>query len=289
MILELWCRANNAVKRGDPLALRRSSGRETMTPAARGASMTIASHALTPMLRKLRLWRHLTAREEEALLNLPHHVISTDRLQTLVNDGDVVSHAWLILSGFCVRFKIVGDGGRQILSIHMMGDLLDLQNAILGVADHGIQTLTKCEMARIPLAAIKTLTDVEPNIKDTLWFDTLVDGSIHREWVANVGRRSGKTRVAHLLCEFALKLEAVHPGDQLKYELPMTQEQLADATGLTSVHVNRVLQALAADGLIQRVTSKSILIGDWKKLATAGDFNRSYLHLDAAVRRAGTS
>lgn len=251
--------------------------------------MTIASHALTPMLRKLRLWGHLNAREEEALLDLPHHIVTTDRLQTLVTDGDVVSHAWLILSGFCVRFKIVGDGGRQILSIHMVGDLLDLQNAILGVADHGIQTLTRCEMARIPLAAIKTLTDVEPNIKDILWFDTLVDGSIHREWVANVGRRSGKTRVAHLLCEFALKLEAVHPGDPLKYELPMTQEQLADATGLTSVHVNRVLQALAADGLIQRVTAKSILIGDWKRLAAAGDFNRNYLHLDAAARRARTS
>ena len=249
--------------------------------------MTIASDTLVPMLRKLRLWTRLDGAEEQALLDLPHQRVTIDRNRTLVTDGDTISHCWLILSGFCVRYKIVGDGGRQILSIHMIGDLVDLQNALLGVADHGIQTLTKCEMARIPIQAIRQLTSAQPKIKDALWYDTLVDGSIHREWVANVGRRTGRTRIAHLLCEFALKLEAIHPGDQLAYELPMTQEQLADATGMTSVHVNRVLQSLAKEGLIERVTSKSVLIGDWKKLAAAGDFDRGYLHLDAATRRSG--
>ena len=249
--------------------------------------MTTESDILTPMLRKLRLWERLDQAEEQALLDLPHQVVTVERNRTLVTDGDVVSHCWLILSGFCVRYKIVGDGGRQILSIHMVGDLVDLQNALLGVADHGIQTLTDCEMARIPIEAIRQLTSTQPRIKDALWYDTLVDGSIHREWVANVGRRSGRTRVAHLLCEFALKLEAIQPGDRLNYELPMTQDQLADATGMTSVHVNRILQSLAKDGLIERVTSKSVLIGDWKRLAAAGDFDRSYLHLDAVARRAG--
>ena len=248
--------------------------------------MTIASDTLAPILRKLRLWAHLDPAEEQALLDLPHQIVRIDRHQTLVTDGEIISHCWLILSGYCVRYKIVGDGGRQILSIHMVGDLVDLQNALLGIADHGIQTLTKCDMARIPIEAIRKLTNDQPKIKDALWYDTLVDGSIHREWVANVGRRTGTARVAHLLCEFALKLEAIHPGDQLNYELPMTQEQLADATGMTSVHVNRILQSLAKDGLIERVTSKSVLIGDWKRLAAAGDFNRGYLHLDAAARRA---
>jgi CRP-like cAMP-binding protein len=249
--------------------------------------MTIAPDTLSPMLRKLRLWAHLNQAEEQALLGLPHTVITVERHRTLVTDGDIVTDCCLILSGFCVRYKIVGDGGRQILSIHMVGDLIDLQNALLGVADHGIQTLTQCEMARIPVDAIKRLTDTQPKIKDALWYDTLVDGSIHREWVANVGRRDGRTRVAHLLCEFALKLEAINPGDQLDYELPMTQEQLADTTGMTPVHVNRVLMSLAQDGLIERVTPRSVLIGDWKRLAAAGDFNRAYLHLDAATRRAG--
>ena len=242
--------------------------------------------ALTPMLRKLRLWAPLDEEDEEALLCLPHNIVRIDKLRALITEGDAVSHCWVILSGYCVRFKIVGDGGRQILSIHMKGDLVDLQNSLLGVADHGVQALTVCKMAKIPIEAIRQLSDSRPTIKDALWYDTLVDGSIHREWVANVGRRDGHTRIAHLLCEFALKLEAVSLGEQLDYELPMTQDQLADATGMTPVHVNRVLQALTSEGLIERITARSVLIGDWKKLAAAGDFNRAYLHLDAAKRRA---
>ena len=242
---------------------------------------------LAPMLRKLRLWVKLGRTDEQALLDLPYELVTLGKHSSFVTEGEAISHCWLLLSGFCVRYKIVGDGGRQIISIHMVGDLVDLQNALLGVADHGIQALTECQLAKIPIEAIRRLTDERPRIKDALWYDTLVDGAIHREWVANVGRRDATTRISHLLCEFALKLEAIHPGEQLNYELPMTQEQLADATGLTPVHVNRVLQALAKDGLIERVTSKSVAIGNWQRLADAGDFDRAYLHLETVGRRAG--
>ena len=250
--------------------------------------MSTASEALTPMLRKLRLWAHLNQADEQALLALPHTVTTIKRHQKIVTEGDVVEQCCLLLSGYCIRYKIVGDGGRQILSIHMIGDLVDLQNALLGVADHGVEALTDCLVARIPIEAIRHITSAHPTLKDALWYDTLVDGSIHREWVANVGRRDGKTRIAHLLCEFALKLEAINPGDQMGFELPMSQEQLADATGLTPVHVNRMLMSLEQEGLIERVTPKSVVIGDWHGLAAAGDFHRGYLHLDAAARRAGT-
>lgn len=239
---------------------------------------------LEPMLRKLRLWVNLDAAQEQALLNLPHTVVTFEKQRVFVREGDDASHCWLMLSGYCVRFKYVGTGARQIVSIHMKGDLVDMHNALLGVADHGVQTLTQCDMAKLPIDAVRHLADSDPVIKDALWFDTLVDASIHREWVANVGRRDAPTRIAHLLCEFALKLDAVGL-DQMDYELPMTQEQLADATGLTSVHVNRVLQGLMRDGLIDRVTPRSVLIGDWKKLAAAGDFHRDYLHLDMLNRQ----
>ncbi len=243
---------------------------------------------LEPMLRKLRLWVDLDARQEQALMDLPHTLVTLEKQQTFVREGDNVSHCWLVLSGYCVRFKYVGTGGRQIVSIHMKGDLVDMHNALLGVADHGIQTLTPCKMAKIPVEALHQLADREPLIKDGLWFDTLVDASIHREWVANVGRRDAYTRIAHLLCEFGLKLDAVGL-EQLDYELPMTQDQLADSTGLTAVHVNRVLQSLANDGLIERLTSRSVVIGDWKRLTAAGDFQRGYLHLDALKRRRNQS
>lgn len=240
--------------------------------------------ALSPMLRKLRLWVNLTPEQEQALLDLPHSVTMIDKQKVIVREGDDISHCWVVLSGYCVRFKYVGSGGRQIVSIHMKGDLVDLHNALLGVADHGVQTLTACKMAKLPIEAIRELSDKDSAIKDALWFDTLVDASIYCEWVANVGRRDAATRIAHLLCEFALKLDAVGL-EQLHYELPMTQDQLADATGLTAVHVNRTLQALEQDGLIERATAKSVIIGDWKKLAEAGDFQSDYLHLNSIKRR----
>lgn len=241
---------------------------------------------LAVMLRKLGLWAPLKASDKEALLGLPFSVVAVPKHQAFVTEGDVVTHCWLMISGYCVRYKIVGDGGRQIISIHMKGDLVDLQNAILGIADHGVQALTNCRMAKIPIQNIRELTNTNPVIKDALWYDSLVDASIHREWVANVGRRDAHTRIAHLLCEFALKLEAVTLGEQLDYELPMTQDQLADATGLTPVHVNRILKQLAAEGLIERATARSVVIGDWKRLAAAGDFRPEYLHLDSHKRRA---
>ncbi len=245
-----------------------------------------AATGLEIMLRKLRLWKTLDAADERALLSLPHTIVTVGKQRKIITEGDRVSHCLVILSGYCVRYKVVGDGGRQILSIHMKGDLVDLQNALLGVADHGVQALTETTLAKIPIDAMRVLIRYRPVVNEALWYDTLVDGSIHREWVANVGRRDGHQRVAHLLCEFALKLEAVSLGEKLDYELPMTQDQLADATGMTPVHVNRVLKDLAESELIERVTPKSISIGDWRKLAAAGDFFPAYLHLDPDERRA---
>lgn len=245
-------------------------------------------NALSMMLRKLKLWVLLTDSDEEALLNLPHTVVTVPKRTTFIVEGDIVVHCYLVISGFCVRYKVTGDGGRQIVSIHMKGDLVDLQNAIVGVADHSVQTLNACEMAKIPVAAIHALTNSHSRIKDAMWHDTLVDGSIFREWVANVGRRDAHTRIAHLLCEFALKLEAVSLGEHLDYELPMTQDELADATGLTPVHVNRTLMHLAREGLIDRATPRSVVIGDWKRLASAGDFDPAYLHLTPPKRVSAT-
>ena len=164
---------------------------------------------LSPMLRKLQLWVSLDEGQQRALVDLPHTVVTVEKQKTFVNEGDPVSHCWLVLSGQCVRFKYVGNGGRQIVSVHMKGDLVDMQNALFGVADHGVQTLSSCKMAKIPIEALRNLSDSEPAIKDALWYDTLVDASIFREWVANVGRRDAHTRIAHLLCEVGLKMDAI--------------------------------------------------------------------------------
>jgi CRP-like cAMP-binding protein len=119
-----------------------------------------------------------------------------------------------------------------------------------------------------------------------MWYETLVEASIFREWTLNVGRRDARTRAAHLLCEFALRLEAAGLGERGSYELPMTQEQLADAMGLTPVHTNRTLMSLGEDGLISR-TQRAVRINDWHKLMAVGDFDPAYLHLNGSPRATG--
>jgi CRP-like cAMP-binding protein len=166
---------------------------------------------------------------------------------------------------------------QQIISLHIPGEFVDLQNCLLPVADHNVQSLDPSELAMIPKAALLDLTNRYPNLAKAMWLDTLVDSSIFREWVVNVGRRDARTRIAHLLCELALRLQAsgaVRNGD---YHFPLTQEQLADATGLTAVHTNRTLQALRKEGLIS-LSSSALVVLDWERLRDVGDFSERYLH-----------
>ncbi len=241
--------------------------------------MTPTSHTLAPMLRKLSKWAPLDEADQQAILALPHEIRSIGKGNYIVRDGDKPTRSCVLLSGFAYRHKVVGNGGRQILAVHMSGDVVDLQNSLLRTADHDVQALTDAQIAFIPAEAVRELAFSRPRIGMAMWYDTLVDGSVHREWTVNVGRRDARTRMAHLLCEFGVRLEDAGLGTLCSYEMPMTQEQLADATGLTAVHVNRTLKGLDRDGLTER-SSRSVLIKDWNTLAKAGDFESRYLHLE---------
>jgi CRP-like cAMP-binding protein len=230
------------------------------------------------MLRKLEHWAEFSSGDREALLALPHVLRTIEPQGFVVREGDRPTHSCLLRSGFLYRHKIVANGARQIVAVHMSGDMVDLQNSLLRFADHSVQALTRSEVAYIPREAIQELAYSRPAVGMALWHDTLVDGSIFREWIANIGRRDARARIAHLLCEFALRLESAGIGEHGCYELPMTQEQLADTTGLTPVHVNRTLRTLDEDGLIVR-DRRSVTVTDWNKLAAAGDFQSGYLHL----------
>jgi CRP-like cAMP-binding protein len=238
-----------------------------------------SNHALAPMVRKLGLWGPLSPGDTQKILQLPHQVRHLDAGQYLVWDGDKPQHCCLLMSGYAYRHKHAGNGGRQIVSIHMRGDVVDLQNSLLGTADHNVQMLTAGEVALIPVEAIRDIAFTNPTIGMAMWYETLVEGSIFREWVLNIGRRDARTRIGHLLCEFAMRMEAVDLGEHTNYELPITQEQLADAVALTPVHVNRTLMKLEKDGLITR-TKRMITIVDWTELVKVADFQPRYLHLN---------
>jgi CRP-like cAMP-binding protein len=234
---------------------------------------------LEPLVEKLVYRSDLDAGDRAAVMALPFTLKTMERSSFIVRERELATHSCLMLSGYSVRSKLVAAGHRQIVAIHMKGEVVDLQNSMLKVADHSVQMLTPGKVALIPREAIVRLTLERPKIGQAMWIDTLVDASIFREWIANVGRRDARTRIAHLLCEFALRLKSAGLGDETQYELPMTQEQIADTTGLTPVHVNRSLKALEQQGLIRRTTARAIQIGDWRKLADAGDFDSNYLHM----------
>lgn len=237
----------------------------------------LQASSLAPLVRKLQNWSHLDDAEQRAVLDLPHKQSSVERGSYLLREGDQPRTSCVILSGFSYRQKCVPDGGMQILSVHMKGDLIDLETCLLGTADHSVQALTQMTVAQISSEAMMRLIADYPKVGMALWLDTLVDSSIFREWIVNVGRRSARERIAHLLCEFAVRLEQADLGDKCDYELPMTQDQLADCTGLTSVHVNRTLQGLDADNLIVR-NKRSVKVPDWHMLADVGGFQSQYLN-----------
>ncbi|MDP9423811.1 MAG: Crp/Fnr family transcriptional regulator [Pseudomonadota bacterium] len=239
--------------------------------------MSPKNHPLERFLWELTFHRPLDSDDRQAILDLPLRVRRLDHGAYLVREGGVPENCSVLIDGFAFRQKVTGEGARQIITVCIPGDAVDLQNMFLNIADHSVQMLTNGTVADLKHSDLQQLVMARPAIGAAIIKSTLVEASIVREWVVNVGRRDARERIAHLLCEFAVRLETrgLSTGG---FELPMTQEQLADATGLTPVHVNRVLKALEAEGLITR-QRRQIQFPDWRALQNAGDFSRQYLHL----------
>jgi CRP-like cAMP-binding protein len=234
-------------------------------------------HPLGAVVRRWSKHAKLSRDDVEALLSLPFTRKNFGKDAYIVREGQKAVECCLLLRGLAFRQKLLRDGSRQIISFHIPTEFVDLQNSLLGVADHSVQSLYRAECAMIPRDALTNVADEHPALRVAMWVDTLIDASIFREWVVNVGRRDSRARIAHLLCELILRLQKIGAGNGGQYDFPLTQEQLADATGLTAVHTNRTLQSLRKDGLIQ-LTAKSLTVLDWEGLREVGDFDELYLH-----------
>ena len=238
---------------------------------------TKEEEGLGRLIRKPGRLVELTDHDKALLAALPFTLREAGANQYLVREGSPTTECCVLASGYACRHKVAANGGRQIVSFHIPGDILDLQHLLLDVADHNVQTITPATIAWVPMAALKRVAHESRRINDAMWRDTLIDASIFREWVLNVGRRDARSRTAHMLCEFAARREAAGLGSPGQFELPMTQEQIADATGLTAVHVNRMLRSLAEAGAITR-DRRHIRIVDWDIMRRIADFDRAYLH-----------
>jgi len=240
--------------------------------------MSSEEHPLIFLLRQLELYAQLPEEDRRLVLQLPHRLRRLDAGSYLVREGDRSTHCTVLVKGYAFRQKVTGNGSRQILAVCIPGDAVDLQNMFLDVSDHSVQLLTQCTVADVPRDVMQDVVLTRAAIATAIIELTLVDASILREWVVNIGRRDARARIAHILCEFAVRLESRGLASDHGFILPMTQEQLADATGLTSVHVNRVLKSLEAERLISR-QRRNIQYDDWRALQDAGDFSRRYLHI----------
>ena len=236
------------------------------------------NNPLELLLQNLELRSPLSQGDREAVLALPYTLKSLPPGSYAVREGEPPNGCGVLVSGFAFRQKLTGDGGRQILSIHIPGEALDFQNIFLNVADHSVQMLTRGHVAIIPRADIQNIVLSSAAIGHAILVSTLVEASIFREWILNVGRRDAKSRLAHVLCELAVRLDSNGLTGDMGYHLPMTQAELADALGLTPVHLNRVIRSLETEGLINR-SKRELSFPDWERMRDMADFNDRYLHL----------
>jgi CRP-like cAMP-binding protein len=234
------------------------------------------------LLSRLERYGALEPLDRQRISELPLIVTNLTANQEIAHEGDKPSRCTVVLGGFLYTHKTVCGGRRQITSFALPGDVADLHALSLHSIDYNLSALGSAVVAFLPHAALKDVLDRSPRLAQALWRETFIEAAISREWITNVGRRESIVRVAHLVCELAARLQAVDLARDLCFTIPLTQAELGDACGITSVHANRVVQELRRLGLIEW-DSRQVRILNWSGLARLGDFSRQYLRLSKAI------
>lgn len=242
--------------------------------------------ALNLFLNRVSARSRLTDDERQAIRDLPGTVAIVQSNRDLVRLGEVVDRTCLVAEGLMARFGQTREGARQISALYVPGDMPDLHSFVVPRASWALTALTKTTVLRVPHAAIERVTERCPAIAKAFWRDCTLDAAITSEWILNIGRRSARARLAHLLCEMAARYEQIGRFGGLSFALPLSQVHLADALGLTSVHVNRMLGSLKRAGIVQ-MTKQVVHVLDWSALVSAADFDANYLQLDNALDPSG--
>ena len=242
-----------------------------------------------PLIRKLEQFTWLSADDQRLLERLTwEHVRRIGPREDIVCEGDAPGEIHLILSGWACRSKHLEDGRGAILAFLLPGDLCALDSLLLRPLDHSVSALTAVSVAGIPRTQFDDLMLHHARIAQALWGQMLIDAAIQREWTLNLSQRTAYERLCHLLCELFLRLRTVGLTQGPSCELPITQAKLAEATGLTLVHLNRMLQDLRAANLVV-LKSKTLTIPNLEALMSAALFNPAYLHLGRAETSASAA
>jgi CRP-like cAMP-binding protein len=223
----------------------------------------------------------------DELLKRPHKTYA--RGKVIIGAGEKVNDIHLVMDGLATRAKTLADGSRQLMAFLVPGDLCDVEVFVLEAMDHDIVALAETTCVLIPATEIEQLLTESSKLTRALWWSTMTDSAVLREWIVNHGRRDARERLAHIFCELLVRYRMVGQGQGDSVPFPLTQDELAEATGMTSVHANRMLQDLRTDGLIE-LNNKVLTILDFQALTRVAEYDPSYLHLvrteraDPAVR-----
>jgi CRP-like cAMP-binding protein len=227
--------------------------------------------------RKLATFGPLAMDDERLLDQLIANAVIFPAGEDIISQGDLPTDLHVVLEGCACRYKVLPDGRRQIIAFLLPGDLCDLHVFLLREMDHSIGAITASRVATISRDTILEITSQRPQLTRALWWGTLVDEAILREWIVALGRRTAYERIAHLICELYLRLKVVGVANGQSFELPITQTELADTMGLSLVHVNRVLQRLRGEGVVE-FQSRTVIIRDAERLKQIALFDPIYLH-----------
>ncbi len=203
--------------------------------------------------------------------------------EDIVREGDRPTESILLLEGFAARYDILRKGKRQITALHIPGDFVDLHSFLVKKMDHAVLAITPCSVAGVPHEILRHISESHPHLTRLLGVNLAVDAAIHRQWIVALGRRSALEHTAHLFCEMFLRLRAVGLTEDHSFKLPLTQAELGDSLGLSTVHVNRVVQELRAKELITW-RGETLVIDDWERLQELAEFDPTFLSLEAEPR-----
>ena len=230
------------------------------------------------LAHRLDAFTRLSPDDKAAIAHLSKVARVVQPRRDLIREGETPKFVHLMVDGWACRYKTLPDGRRQIVAFFIPGDFCDLNVYILKEMDHSIGAITRLSVADISREDMDALTSKHPRITQGLWWEALVNAAIQREWTLNLGQRTAYERIAHLLIELHMRLKTVGLTQNGSCDFPLTQTDIADATGLTAVHVNRTLQELRRDDLIV-LERRQLTIPDIRKLMDAAMFNPNYLHL----------
>ena len=229
------------------------------------------------LISRLRISSAIADEEIKEIESLPISVRQYPAETAVVRDGERATECCLIVDGFCARSKTIASGKRQILSLHIPGEIPDLMSLFLHVMDHDLTTLTPATLGFISHDNLRKLHRRSPRVAEMFWRDTLIDSAMFREWIVNVGQRPAPARLAHVMIELRERLRLIGRVDGDSFEMPLTQEQIGEALGITAVHANRVIKQVRQEGVVEFSRGR-VTVLDEQKFQELADFDGRYLH-----------